>query len=196
MSKKILIASHNPNKVYEFKNILPNFTFITLSDLNDNEDFLETGNSFEANSFDKAWYYFQKYQMPTLADDSGLEVEALNNEPGIYSKRYSGLGDHENNLLILKKLNGINNRNARFRCVLTFVFDEDEIMQFEGTINGEIAKEIKGEEGFGYDPIFLIKKENKTLAELGKDYKNRHSHRAQVLQSFKEHLEENEDTYY
>lgn len=196
MNKTILIASHNQNKVVEFKNILPEFTFITLSDLNDNEDFNETGDSFETNSYDKAWYYYQKYQIPTLADDSGLEIAALNNEPGIYSKRYSGFGDHENNLLVLEKLNNITNRDARFRCVLTFVYKKDSIIQFEGTIEGEISQKIQGDEGFGYDPIFMIKNENKTLAELGKTYKNKHSHRAKVLQAFKDYIEKHENTYY
>lgn len=196
MDKVILIASNNQNKIREFKNILPNYTFVTLNELNDFEDVEEEGNTFEANSLFKAMHYFKKHQIPTLADDSGLEIEALNNEPGVFSKRYSGLGDHENNLLVLANMKGIKNRKAKFRCVLIFVMNQDNIIQFEGTIRGLIADEIRGAEGFGYDPIFMIKDENKTLAELGSIYKNKHSHRAQVLQAFKEYMDKNENINY
>ena len=193
MKKTILIASSNQNKIKEFKKILPDYHFISLKDINDFEDIDEDGETFEANSYLKAKHYFDKHKIPTLADDSGLEIEVLNNEPGILSKRYSGLGDHENNLLVLRNLKNKENRNARFRCVLTYIDVSGKVIVFEGTINGKIAYEIKGEEGFGYDPIFLIESENKTLAELGSIYKNKHSHRAQVLIKFKEYLEKNEN---
>lgn len=192
MNKTILIASSNQNKIKEFKKILPDYHFISLKDINDFEDIDEDGETFEANSYLKAKHYFDKHKIPTLADDSGLEIEVLGNAPGILSKRYSGKGDHENNLLVLKNLTNKKNRKARFRCVLTYVNADGKTITFEGIIEGKIAEEIKGDEGFGYDPIFLIESENKTLAELGQDYKNKHSHRAKVLIKFKEYMEKNE----
>jgi len=192
VNKTILIASGNQNKIKEFKNILPDYNFLSLKDLNDFEDIEENGDTFEANSLLKAKHYFNKHKIPTLADDSGLEIEVLGNAPGILSKRYSGKGDHENNLLVLRNLTNKKNRKARFRCALTYVNADGKTITFEGIIEGKIAEEIKGDEGFGYDPIFLIESENKTLAELGADYKNRHSHRAKVLIKFKEYMEKNE----
>lgn len=191
MNNQILIATHNENKVLEFKKILPTINFISLKDLNDTEDFLESGTTFEVNSYLKASYYFEKHRIPTIADDSGLEVKALNNAPGVYSKRYSIKGDFENNLLILKNMEGVTNRKANFKCVITYIKSEDEIMQFEGVLEGEISHEIIGKGGFGYDPIFLIKNYNQTIAELGNEYKAQHSHRAQALLLFKEYLDEN-----
>jgi XTP/dITP diphosphohydrolase len=177
VNKTILIASGNQNKIKEFKNILPDYNFLSLKDLNDFEDIEENGDTFEANSLLKAKHYFNKHKIPTLADDSGLEIEVLGNAPGILSKRYSGKGDHENNLLVLRNLTNKKNRKARFRCALTYVNADGKTITFEG---------------FGYDPIFLIESENKTLAELGQDYKNKHSHRAKVLIKFKEYMEKNE----
>lgn len=191
MTKKILIATHNEHKVEEFRRICPTFEFISLKQLNDNEDFIETGQTFEENSFLKANHFFEKYRLITIADDSGLEVISLNNQPGINSKRYSGGDDYQNNLKLLEELKDSNNRTASFRCVLTLFEDENEITQFEGIMTGEIAHELRGSEGFGYDPLFLIPSENKTLAELGPKYKDKHSHRAKALLLLKEHLDEN-----
>lgn len=191
MNKTILIATHNPNKVLEFKRILPKIKFISLADINDNEDFIETATTFEANSFLKADYYFQKHGYPTISDDSGLEVEVLNQAPGIYSKRYSGGDDHANNLKLLDEMKNQTNRKAQFRCVLTFIETDDEITQFEGVMSGEIALKLAGDSGFGYDPIFLIPSLNKTVAELGDEYKDINSHRAKALLLLKEHIDEN-----
>lgn len=189
--KKLLIATHNDNKVKEFARILPNFEIISLKDLNDFTDFEETGNSFAENSFLKANYYYQKYRIPTIADDSGLEVRALNNAPGINSKRYSGGDDTANNYKLLNELKGINDRYAHFKCVLTYCGNDEDIIQFDGLLVGEIDFEIKGSNGFGYDPIFMIPSKNKTLAELGNIYKDENSHRAKASQLFKEYLDEN-----
>lgn len=189
--KKILIASHNENKVKEFRRLLPNFKIISLSDINDLADFEETGATFSVNSFLKANHYFQKHLIPTIADDSGLEVRALNNEPGINSKRYSGGDDNANNQKLLEKMKDIKDRYAHFKCVLTYYENDDNIVQFDGLLAGEIGFEIKGNEGFGYDPIFYIPSENKTLAELGSKFKDQNSHRARASQLFKEYLNEN-----
>lgn len=191
MTKKILIATHNEHKVEEFRRICPTFEFISLKQLNDNEDFIETGKTFEENSFLKANHFFEKHRLITIADDSGLEVSYLNNRPGINSKRYSGGDDNQNNIKLLNELKDVKERTASFRCVLTLFEDENEITQFEGVMTGEIANELRGSEGFGYDPLFLIPSENKTLAELGSSYKDKHSHRAKALLLLKEHLDEN-----
>lgn len=191
MSHKILIATHNKNKLAEFQQILPKIKFISLSDLGDDEEFIEDGQTLEENSYLKADYYFTKYQMPTIADDTGLEVYALNNRPGVHSQRYSGGDDSDNNTKLLNELSSEANRQARFRCVLTYFASEDEIIQFDGILEGEIAKEVKGDAGFGYDPIFVIPSKHQTVAELGMEFKNSYSHRAEAVKLFKEYLDEN-----
>ena len=191
MTKKILIATHNENKVKEFRQILPEYNFISLNELKDFNDYEEVGSSFEENSFLKADHFFSKHKLITIADDSGLEVLALNNEPGVNSKRYSGGNDSDNNKLLLKNLEGIEKRNAKFRCVLTLILEDGDTTQFEGELEGLIALEPKGDSGFGYDPIFYIPNMQKTLAELGSNYKDKHSHRSIALNYLKEYLDEN-----
>ena len=178
MTKKILIATHNENKVKEFRQILPEYNFISLNELKDFNDYEEVGSSFEENSFLKADHFFSKHKLITIADDSGLEVLALNNEPSVNSKRYSGGNDSDNNKLLLKNLEGIEKRNAKFRCVLTLILEDGDTTQFEGELEGLISLEPKGDSGFGYDPIFYIPTMQKTLAELGSKYKDKHSHRS------------------
>lgn len=191
--EKLLIASHNINKINEFKDVLKNFKIemYSLKDLDDYEEVLETGKTFKENAFIKAEYYGRKHNMLTISDDSGLEVESLNNRPGIHSKRYSNNGDDANNKKILMEMKEETNRKARFKTVLCLYNPKGNPHYFEGVMEGEITTEPKGNEGFGYDPIFLITKYNKTFAELGNSIKNQISHRAKALMKFKEFIDEN-----
>ncbi len=185
---KIIIATHNQNKVKEFKEILKDFKveLISLSEMNDHEEIIEDGQTFEENATIKVKHIAKKYQMPVISDDSGLEVEALNNRPGIYSARYSGKGDLENNLKILSELKEIKNRKARFICVIAYSTPLGEIKTYKGIWEGKISQEIKGNNGFGYDPIFIPKHKTKTVAELSEKEKTKNSHRSKALKQFKE----------
>ncbi|NLK12506.1 MAG: XTP/dITP diphosphatase [Candidatus Phytoplasma sp.] len=185
---KIIIATHNQNKVKEFKNILKDFKveLISLSDINDEEEIIEDGKTFKENAIIKAKHIAKKYQMPVISDDSGLEVEVLNNRPGVYSARYSGEGDLANNLKILSELKGIKNRKARFICVIAYSTALGEIKTYEGVWEGQISEELKGNNGFGYDPIFIPKNKTKTVAELSDEEKTKNSHRSKALNQFKE----------
>ena len=188
---KILLATHNKNKVKEFQKLLPGYELISLHALGDGKDFEETGKSFLENAFLKAFYYNQKHDIPTIADDSGLEVLALNMRPGIHSKRYSGGGDKANNILLLEELKDKETRAAQFKTVLCLCVKNKKEYFFEGILTGEIAQYERGSEGFGYDPLFIPKGETKTLAELGNDYKNKISHRAIAAKKLKRFLDEN-----
>lgn len=184
---KLILASHNKNKIKEFKDILKdtNIELISLTDLNDYEEIIEDGNTFLDNALIKAKSISLKYNLPAISDDSGLEITALNNAPGIYSSRYSSNGDLGNNLKVLKELEGIKDRSASFTCVIVVYYPNDEYHSFEGIWHGHISNEIKGNNGFGYDPIFIPKGYNKTSAELGEEVKSQISHRAKALQLFK-----------
>ena len=184
---KLILASHNKNKIKEFKDILKdtNIELISLTDLNDYEDIIEDGNTFLDNAIIKAKHISTKYNLPAISDDSGLEITALNNAPGIYSSRYSGKGDLGNNLKVLKELEGIKDRSASFTCVIVVYYPDGNYHSFEGIWHGHISSEIKGNNGFGYDPIFIPNGYNKTSAELGKEVKSQISHRAKALELFK-----------
>lgn len=189
---KLLIASHNENKVHELNYLLASskIACMGLDEMNDQDDVDETGKTFIENASIKAHYYAKKYQMPSLADDSGIEVEALNNRPGIYSKRYSGLGDYENNLKLLEELKHSQNRRARFVAVIVIAFPDGKTFSFEGEVKGHIAHELSGQHGFGYDPIFIPDGYQQSMAALGPDIKHQISHRAKAIEKLKEHLNE------
>ncbi|MFM7299999.1 MAG: non-canonical purine NTP diphosphatase [Crocinitomicaceae bacterium] len=177
---KIIFASHNQNKVKEIQNLLGNeIQLLSLTELGLEEDIPETANTIEGNSLLKAKYIWEKYQMTCFADDTGLEIEALNGEPGVFSARYAGdkKNDDANIDKILFKLSGHENRNARFKTVITLIIDGQEF-QFTGIVTGEIGLEKVGQNGFGYDPIFLPEKKGKTFAEMTLNEKNLFSHRA------------------
>ena len=159
---------------------------ISLSDIGIAEDVDETGTTFEQNARLKAAEYLEISGLPTLADDSGLEVEALNGDPGVYSARYGGFKsatDHDRAELVLRNLeqSGGQNRRAQFRCVVALAFPERTIELYNGVCRGEITDRPRGENGFGYDPIFLIPRLNKTLAELTSEEKNEISHRSAAV---------------
>ena len=192
--KKLLVASKNQGKILEFKNILTDFEIISLLDFEFSPDVIEDGNSFQENAVKKAVEIFNFSKTPTAADDSGLEIDYMNKEPGVHSARFlsENATDYERNCKILELLKNVPEveRTARFRCELAF--KNDKLLKvFSGVIEGKIADEIKGSYGFGYDPIFVPEGYNKTFGELGKEVKDRISHRAAALKKFSEWIKRN-----
>ena len=166
------------------------FEVKTLEEIGCREEIEETAETFAGNSLIKAQYVFNKYKVSCIADDSGLEVEALNGEPGVYSARYAGEhGNHEKNMdKLLSKLEREKNRKAQFRTVITLILD-GEVEMFEGIVEGEVLKEKRGNQGFGYDPVFVPKGHNTTFAEMSLEQKNPISHRGRAIAKLKAHLE-------
>jgi len=192
MMVEILVASQNQKKCRELKMMLENdhIRVISLKDLNDSDDVIEDGSSFFENALIKAKYFAKKHHKITISDDSGLEVFALDNQPGIYSARYSGLDDDANNQKLLKEMENETDRRARFVSSIVIYLPNDQYYHFRGTIEGEILYELRGHQGFGYDPLFYVKAYNQTFAELDIDIKNKISHRANALFQLKESLDE------
>lgn len=190
--KKILIASQNQHKIKELKTIFQSkdIELISLKDLNDTTDVQETGSSFFENAMIKASFFAKKYQMPALADDSGLVVHALDGKPGIHSARYSGKGDHHNNLKVLKQMASIEDRRAYFISSIVIYYPSGAFKAYEGKFDGYIAQEEKGDFGFGYDSIFYLPEYQKTSAQIEPELKNRISHRAQAMRLLQEDLDE------
>jgi len=179
MSKSLVFATNNRHKAAEIQQILENqYEILTLNDIGCATDIPETGNTFEENAALKSSYVAMHYGLDCFADDSGLEIEALNNEPGIYSARYSGTrDDHQNLELVLQRMTGISNRKARFKTVISLFFDGNYYL-FEGIINGTILFIPEGSSGFGYDPIFQPEGYHQSFAQMSMEEKNRISHRA------------------
>ncbi len=180
MIMKLIFATNNQHKVCEVQAIAGNkISLLTLKEVNFFEEIPEEMPTLEGNSLQKAQYIYDRLQQNCFADDTGLEIEALNNEPGVYSARYAGEGcSFEDNVnKVLDKMKGIANRKCCFRCIFTLIVD-GEITAFEGRINGLIAEEAYGTGGFGYDPIFIPDGYDKTFAELPIEVKNEVSHRA------------------
>ncbi len=194
---KVVLASKNPHKLVEISKITEKFGFelILQSELGVDIDVEETGTTFEENSFLKAEAVMKATGLPALADDSGIAVDALNGEPGIYSARYGfdpGLDDWGRLLLLLKNTEHVpdGQRQAQFVCVITMVTPEGKVIQARGEIHGELTREARGENGFGYDPIFYYPPFEKTTAELSPEEKNEVSHRGNALRVFYEKLKE------
>lgn len=180
---KIIFASNNTNKVEEIQNQVPSFIqVITLDEIGCTEDIEETGTTIEENAIIKANYITQKYGMPCFADDTGLEIEALNGEPGVYSARYAGEDKNadKNMDLVLKKMQNESNRKAQFKTVIALNINNEQHL-FTGIVEGEIRKEKTGTNGFGYDPIFEPEQLGKTFAEMTLDEKNTLSHRGRAV---------------
>ena len=176
----MVFATNNAHKLKEISHILNNSIFLkTLKDIGCSDDIPETGETLEENALQKARYINNKFGVNCFADDTGLEIEALNGEPGVYSARYAGESKSfdDNMNKVLEKLEGIANRNACFRTVIALIIDGNEFL-FEGRVDGIIISEKKGVKGFGYDPIFLPGGYEKTFAEMTLEEKNRISHRA------------------
>ena len=187
---KIVFATNNQHKLSEVRQILgDSIEVLSLNDIGCHEDIPETGTTLEANAQQKAQYVYDHYHIDCFADDTGLEVDALNGAPGVYSARYAGDGhDSEANMTkLLNELGENNNRSARFRTVIALI-QQGEVHEFEGIVNGQIIRERRGGEGFGYDPIFQPDGYDQTFAELGLDIKNQISHRARATRKFAEYL--------
>jgi XTP/dITP diphosphohydrolase len=189
---EILIASQNEHKIKELKDIFNHteIRLISLKDLSDFEDVIENGESFLDNALIKAKYFANKHNRMTISDDSGLVVEALDGRPGIYSARYSGKGDYQNNLKVLCELENVENRKAYFVSEIVLCYPNGVYKSFRGEVHGYIANEIKGEHGFGYDSIFYMPEYQMTFGELESEIKNRISHRANALKLLKENIDE------
>jgi XTP/dITP diphosphohydrolase len=191
----IVIATRNSGKLREFRSLLSplNSEILNLKDISLDVEIEETGSSFEENARLKALEYSRLTQLPVLADDSGLEVEALGGRPGIHSARYAGLGASDSDR-IRKLLNELNNagerRQARFVCVLAMAHSGELLRISEGECRGIIADKPRGSNGFGYDPIFLFPELRKTYAELNESEKNQYSHRAHAVASLLKQLRE------
>lgn len=192
MNNQLVFATQNANKTLEVRAILsPKYQILNLTDIGCEVDIPETGNSFAENAELKSNYVVENYGMDCFADDSGLEVEALNNEPGIYSARYSGKrGDYENMLFLLHKMEGVPNRNARFKTVISLVHKGVKHL-FEGVIEGKIRLVPSGVNGFGYDPIFEPNGYPLTFAEMELAEKNKISHRALAMKKLIDFLKAN-----
>lgn len=193
----IVFATNNKNKLREIKEILGDrFNILSLADINCHTDIPETGNTLEENAMLKARYVWKNYHKSVFADDTGLEVPALNGEPGVHSARYADGTDHDseaNMNKLLRKLEDKDDRNARFRTVIALIMSDEmgeigEIKEFEGIVNGHISREKKGTAGFGYDPIFVPDGYDKSFAELGDDIKNSISHRARAVKQLADEL--------
>ncbi|MDO5447230.1 MAG: non-canonical purine NTP diphosphatase [Prevotellaceae bacterium] len=185
-----VFATHNANKLEEVRDILGDkIDILSLRDIGCNEDIPETADTLNGNSLLKAQYVYDNYHFNCIADDTGLEVEALGGAPGVRTARYAGEGhDPEANInKLISELQGKDNRKAQFRTCITLIKD-GEVKQFDGIVRGEITTERRGEGGFGYDPIFAPEEYGKTFAELGVNIKNKISHRARAIAKLADYL--------
>ena len=181
---KLIFASHNEHKTTEIRQLLPpEIQLLSLNDLNYHDEIEESAATLEGNALLKATHVFTLFKLPCFADDSGLEVEALDNRPGVYSARYAGepKNDDRNIAKLLDDLKGSTNRSARFRTVITLILPTTSL-SFEGIIEGEITHEKKGSNGFGYDPVFQPNESSITFAQMSMEQKNTISHRALALE--------------
>jgi XTP/dITP diphosphohydrolase len=190
--KKIVFATGNPNKVKEVNEVLPkSIAIIGLKEINCFEELPETSPTLEGNALQKARYVFENYGVECFSEDTGLEVEALNGDPGVYTARYAGehCTPEDNIVLLLKNMEGQVNRKARFCTVIALILGEKEYL-FEGVVNGRIAEEKSGTGGFGYDPVFLPDGYDISFAEMGSEIKNEISHRGRAVKKLIAFFEE------
>ena len=188
---ELVFATQNKNKAYEIQGLLPaNIVVKTLQDIGCSDDIPEDQPDLAGNALQKARYVYEKFNVNCFADDTGLEIEALNNEPGVYSARYAGPEkDSEKNMdLVIEKLSNQSNRKAQFRTAIALIIEGKEYL-FEGTVKGEIRDERSGEKGFGYDPIFEPENYGKTFAEMTLEEKNERSHRGRAIEKLGAFLE-------
>lgn len=192
MKRKLVFATNNAHKLEEVAAILGDqVELLSLNDIGCQADIPETAETLEGNALLKSSYIYKNYHLDCFADDTGLEVKALNGAPGVYSARYAGGEGHDaqaNMLKLLHELEGKENRKAQFRTAISLILDGKEYL-FEGVIKGEIIKEKRGDSGFGYDPVFMPEGYDRTFAELGNDIKNQISHRALAVQKLCEFLQ-------
>lgn len=190
---RICLASNNLHKINEIRKLLPSgIELWSLEDLGCLEELEEGRDTIEDNSLQKAEYVFNTYDVFCIADDTGLEVNALNGAPGVYSARYAGdeKDSVKNMALLLKNLEGKDDRSARFKTVISYI-TKDSVLQFEGIVKGEIIRTPRGEKGFGYDPVFIPEGYDLTFAEMSAEEKNRISHRGLAIQKLIGYLKDN-----
>jgi len=189
---KLIIASNNKHKIYEIKKMLgTKFSeILSLSEAKISHETVEDGKTFLENAFKKAREIAEISGAASLADDSGICVDALDGAPGIYSARFSGGDDEDNNKLLLEKLSGKSNRGAHYTCAMALVYPDGREISAEGYMYGEITDTPRGERGFGYDPLFIPTGESRTVAEMTDEEKNAISHRANALKAILAKLEE------
>lgn len=180
---EIVFATHNQHKLEEVMQMLPeNISLLSLDDIGFNQEIEETGDTFALNAAIKAQVISASTERNVFADDSGLVIEALNGAPGVYSARYAGTGNSKDNIVkVLNELKGETNRNAYFIAVICLILDKKEYY-FEGRINGTITQEIMGEDGFGYDPIFIPEGHSLSFAQMSPEQKNSLSHRGKAVE--------------
>lgn len=195
---KLLFATNNEHKINEIRRVLKgDIELLYMKDIkkkyfekiNFNGDIPENQDTIEGNASEKSWFVFDNFEMNCFADDTGLEIEALNGEPGVKSARYAGddKDSFANMKKVLQKLDGIENRKARFKTVISLIIDGKEQL-FEGIVNGKIITEARGMSGFGYDPIFVPDGYDITFAEMSISEKNKISHRARATQKLIDYL--------
>ena len=189
--KKLVFATNNPHKLEEIRAILGSkLEILSLADIGCDADIPETAETLEGNALIKAHYVYDNYKLDGFADDTGLDVDALHGLPGVHTARYAYPDRHDpeaNMIKLLEALRENNDRNARFRTVIALIEKGKEHL-FEGVVEGVIAREKSGTQGFGYDPVFIPEGNSKTFAELGEDIKNTISHRARAVQKLAEYL--------
>lgn len=189
--KKLVFATNNPHKLEEIRAILGSkLEILSLADIGCDADIPEAAETLEGNALIKAHYVYDNYKLDCFADDTGLEVDALHGLPGVHTARYAYPDRHDpeaNMIKLLEALRENNDRNARFRTVIALIEKGKEHL-FEGVVEGVIAREKSGTQGFGYDPVFIPEGNSKTFAELGEDIKNTISHRARAVQKLAEYL--------
>ena len=177
---QLVFATNNKNKIEEVKQLLSNnFSILSLLDINCEEELPETGNTLEYNASEKAWHIYKKFKKNCFADDTGLEIDALDGRPGVISARYaSEQKNAEDNInKVLLQMKNIANKRCNFKTIMSLIINNKEYL-FKGIINGTILSEPKGKKGFGYDPIFLPEGFTKSFAEMDMEEKNKISHRA------------------
>ncbi|WP_207428101.1 RdgB/HAM1 family non-canonical purine NTP pyrophosphatase [Pedobacter sp. SYSU D00535] len=189
--KTLVFATNNKHKLEEVQALIGDgFQLKTLEEIGCFDDIPETGATFEANASQKSRYIYERFQLDCFSDDSGLEVDALSGEPGVYSARYSGSRDSDENLqLVLDKMAGKTDRKARFRCVISLILNGEEQF-FEGSVEGSITEVRAGAAGFGYDPIFIPEGHAITFAEMAAEEKNAISHRGRAVAKLVAFLQE------
>lgn len=191
MKKKLVFATNNAHKLEEIKSILGDkVEILSLADIDCHADIPETADTLEGNARQKAMYVYTHYGMDCFADDTGLEVDALEGAPGVHSARYASEKGHDsqaNMEKLLREMEEKNDRKAQFRTIISLI-EKGEEKQFEGIVRGEILRERKGNSGFGYDPVFRPEGYDKTFAELGNEIKNKISHRARAVAALCEYL--------
>ena len=192
---KLVFATNNKHKLQEVRDIVGNrVEVLSLSDIDCHDDIPETADTLQGNALIKAKHIYDKYGMNCFADDTGLEVEALGGEPGVYSARYAGeeCNSEANMLKLLQNLTGKNNRNAQFRTVIALIIDGEEKL-FNGIVKGKILNEKRGDSGFGYDPIFIPEGYTESFAQMSGEMKNSISHRYRATKQLSDYLKENHD---